>query len=107
MDGKTPAECALTEAWEEAGVEGKASDACLGVYSYQRLRAGEEDIPCLAMLYPVRVKALKKKFPECKDRRRKWVSRKKAAKMVSERELAKLITGFKPPKSVPKPAEAP
>ncbi|MGJ8597888.1 MAG: NUDIX hydrolase [Sulfitobacter sp.] len=107
MDGKTPAECALTEAWEEAGVEGKASDACLGVYSYQRLRAGEEDIPCLAMLYPVRVKALKKKFPERKDRRRKWVSRKKAAKMVSERELAKLITGFKPPKSVPKPAEAP
>ena len=106
MDGKTPAECAATEAWEEAGVVGKASDDCLGVYSYARLRPGEEDIPCLAMVYPVKVKALKKKFPERKDRRRKWVSRKKASKMVTERELAKLITGFKPPKSVPKPAEA-
>ena len=106
MEGKTPAECALTEAWEEAGVLGKASDACLGVYSYARMREGEEDIPCLAMIYPVKVKTLKKKFPERKDRRRKWVSRKKAAKMVSERELAKLITGFIPPKSTPVPVEA-
>lgn len=103
MEGKTPAECALTEAWEEAGVLGKASDTCLGVYSYARLRTGEEDMPCLAMLYPVKVKSLKKKFPEYKDRRRKWVSRKKAAKMVGERELSKLILGFKPPKPVPKP----
>ncbi len=106
MDGKTPAECALTEAWEEAGVVGKASDACLGVYSYARLREGEEDIPCLAMIYPVKVKALKKKFPERKDRRRKWVSRKKAAKMVSERGLSKLIAGFSPPKSAPAAVEA-
>ncbi|MDC0136518.1 NUDIX hydrolase [Sulfitobacter sp.] len=99
MDGKTPAECAATEAWEEAGVLGKASDDCLGVYSYARLREGEDDVPCLAMVYPVKVKSLKKKFPERKDRRRKWVSRKKAAKMVHERALSKLIMGFSPPKS--------
>lgn len=98
MDGKTPAECAAIEAWEEAGVLGKQSDACIGVYSYTRMREGEGDMPCLAMLYPVKVKSLKKKFPEAKDRRRKWVSRKKAAKMVSERELGKLITGFSPPR---------
>jgi 8-oxo-dGTP pyrophosphatase MutT (NUDIX family) len=103
MEGRTPADCALTEAWEEAGVQGTASDACIGVYSYARLREGEETIPCLALLYPVKVKALKKKFPEVRDRRRKWVSRKKAAKMVPHRELAKLITGFSPPK---KPAPA-
>ncbi len=105
MDGKTPAECALTEAWEEAGVVGTASDNCLGVYSYVRMRPGEEDIPCLAMVYPVKVKSLKKKFPEAKDRQRKWVSRKRAAEMISERELSKLIIGFRPPKSVPLPAE--
>lgn len=98
MDGKTPATCALIEAWEEAGVKGAASDMCIGVYSYERLREGEETIPCLALLYPVKVKALRKKFPEMRDRRRKWVSRKKAAKMVAHRELAKLITGFSPPK---------
>jgi 8-oxo-dGTP pyrophosphatase MutT (NUDIX family) len=98
MDGKTPAQCAAIEAWEEAGVVGKESDACIGVYSYARIREGEENLPCLAMLYPVKVKSLKNKFPEAKGRRRKWVSRKKAAKMVSERELGKLISGFSPPR---------
>nr|WP_025059947.1 NUDIX hydrolase [Sulfitobacter donghicola] len=98
MEGKTPAACALIEAWEEAGVVGKASDDCIGVYSYERLREGEETIPCLAMLYPVKVKKLRSKFPEVRDRRRKWVSRKKAAKMVQHKELGKLITGFTPPK---------
>ena len=104
MDGKTPAQSALTEAWEEAGVMGTASDDSLGVYSYVRMRPGEEDIPCLVMVYPVKVRSLKKKFPEAKDRRRKWVSRKQAAKMISERELSKLIMGFEPPKSTPIPA---
>ena len=103
MDGKTPAQCAAIEAWEEAGVVGTASDTCIGVYSYARTREEEEDFPCLAMLYPIKVKSLKKKFPEVKDRRRKWVSRKKAAKMVPHKELAKLIVGF-PPVSEPKPA---
>lgn len=97
MEGKTPAECALIEAWEEAGVRGTASDACIGVYSYARLRSGEDVVPCLGMLYPVKVKTLRKKFPEARDRRRKWVSRKKAAKMVQHRELGKLIRGFSPP----------
>ncbi|MEP1765287.1 MAG: NUDIX hydrolase [Sulfitobacter sp.] len=101
MDGKTPAECALIEAWEEAGVVGKASNDCIGVYSYERLREGEEVLPCLALLYPVAVKKLKRKYPERRDRRRRWVSPKKAAKLVDHRELGKLITGFKPPKKVP------
>jgi len=98
MDGKTPAECAMIEAWEEAGVRGAASDACIGVYSYARIREGEVSLPCLAMLYPVKVKSLRDKYPEHKDRKRKWVSLKKAAKMVDHRELGKLITGFSPPK---------
>ena len=98
MDGKTPAQCALIEAWEEAGAVGAASDACIGVYSYARLREGQDTLACLAMLYPVKVKRLKTKYPEVRDRRRKWVSRKKAAKMVQHRELGKLILGFSPPK---------
>lgn len=101
MEGKTPAQCAMVEAWEEAGVLGEANDTCLGVYSYERLRGEDDTMPCLALLYPVAVKKLKAKFPEARDRRRKWVSRKKAAKMVKHRELGKLITGFKPPKKVP------
>ncbi|MBB3992910.1 8-oxo-dGTP pyrophosphatase MutT (NUDIX family) [Sulfitobacter undariae] len=97
MEGKTPAECALTEAWEEAGVIGIASDACIGVYSYARVREGNDSLPCLAMLYPLQVKSLQNDFPEMRQRRRKWVSRKKAARMVDHIELKKLILGFTPP----------
>lgn len=100
IDGKTPAACALTEAWEEAGVVGTASDTCIGVYSYIRLREEEESLPCIAMLYPVRVTSLMNEFPEVKDRRRKWVARKKAARMVMHPELAKLILSFSPPELV-------
>ncbi|WP_299028904.1 NUDIX hydrolase [uncultured Sulfitobacter sp.] len=98
MDGKTPGECALIEAWEEAGVIGQQGEDCIGVYSYERLREGQDTTPCLALLYPVKVQKVAKKFPEARDRRRKWVSRKKAARMVKHRELGRLITGFKPPK---------
>jgi 8-oxo-dGTP pyrophosphatase MutT (NUDIX family) len=97
IDGKTPGECALIEAWEEAGVIGEQSEACIGVYSYERLRE-DDNLPCLALLYPVAAKKLSKKYPEAKERRRKWVSPQKAAKMLNHRELGKLILGFKPPK---------
>ncbi len=99
MEGKTPAASALVEAWEEAGVKGVASDACIGVYSYAKQGEEGDATPCLAFLYPVRVTALNKSFPEAGERSRMWVSRKKAAKFVQQKELAKLIVGFVPPEN--------
>lgn len=96
MHGKTPAASAAQEAWEEAGVTGRADGHCLGVYSYEKGMAAGDDLPCLAMLYPVAVKSLAKRFPEAGQRRRRWVSRKKAARLVAEPELARLIIGFDP-----------
>lgn len=96
MEGKTPAASALIEAWEEAGVMGKAEEACLGVYSYGKRYEDIEDLACLAMLFPVKVTSLAKKFPESGQRRRRWVSRKKAAQLVAEPELARMIRGFDP-----------
>lgn len=96
MDGKTPAACALQEAWEEAGVYGRPVGSCLGVYSYEKARDEGDGTPCLAMLYPIQVKSLAKKFPEAGQRRRRWVGRKKAARLVAEPELARMILGFDP-----------
>jgi 8-oxo-dGTP pyrophosphatase MutT (NUDIX family) len=96
MEGKTPAASARQEAWEEAGVIGKADGSCLGVYSYAKDVGEAGDLPCLAMLYPVAVKSLAKKFPEKGQRRRRWVSRKKAARLVAEPELARMILDFDP-----------
>lgn len=98
MDGKTPAEAAAQEAWEEAGVSGTAWDNSIGLYSYIKSVDGGEALPCLTLVYPVKVKKLAKSFPEAKQRRRRWVSRKKAARMVREPELARIIRDFDPRK---------
>ena len=96
MDGKTPGECAAIEAWEEAGVIGKPSERCLGLFSYGKIIDDETTLPCLGMVFPVKVKELKNKFPEAKQRRRKWVTPKKAAKMLSEPELVQIVRTFDP-----------
>ena len=95
MEGKTPAASALVEAWEEGGVVGQARGQCLGVYSYAKTGA-DGTLPCLAMLYPVKVKALAKHFPEKGQRKRMWCSRRKAARLVEAPDLARLIRDFDP-----------
>jgi hypothetical protein len=63
---------------------------------------GEDSVlPVLALLYPVEVKAKAKKYPEAGQRRRKWVSRKKAMKMVREPELRRMIRDFDPRPGLP------
>ncbi|MEM1302154.1 MAG: NUDIX hydrolase [Pseudomonadota bacterium] len=92
----TPAQSAEKEAFEEGGVRGKAYDLCLGVYSYAKLMDDGTLIPCLGMVYPLRVKTVVNKYPEQSQRRRKWFSPKKAASLVDERELKKIIKSFDP-----------
>lgn len=101
MDAKTPAAAALQEAWEEAGVTGRVTGGCLGVYSYAKMLGDGETLPVLALVYPVEVIAVAKKYPEAGQRRRKWVSRKKAAKMVGAPELARMIRDFDPRSGMP------
>lgn len=96
MDGKTPGESAMTEAWEEAGVIGTLRSRSLGLYSYQKFVDGEGGLPCVAMVYAVKVKSLAQKFPEMGQRKRKWFSPKQAAARVSEPELAHILLKFDP-----------
>ncbi len=96
MNAKTPAAAAEQEAWEEAGVQGQVTGGCLGVYSYAKDMGDGEILPVVAMVYPVKVKATLDDYPEAGQRRRKWVSRKKATRMVMEPELARLIRDFDP-----------
>ncbi|UYV38677.1 NUDIX hydrolase [Rhodobacteraceae bacterium D3-12] len=96
MGGKTPGDGALIEAWEEAGVKGKASEQCLGLFSYHKKLDKRTSLPCVAMVYAVKVSKLAKDFPEAGQRKRKWVSPKKAAKLVKEPELAQIIKTFDP-----------
>lgn len=98
MPDRSPAEAAAQEAYEEAGVEGKPQDICLGVYPYIKDIGQRDSQPCVIALFPVRVKTLLGNWPEAGQRRRKWFSRKKAAAKVQEPELRQLIRDFDPRK---------
>lgn len=93
--GKTPAESALREAWEEAGVEGKVMGNALGIYSYTKPEI-DEGLPCVVAVFPILVKKLRKVYPESGERERKWFTLKKAANLLAEPELKQMVRDFDP-----------
>jgi len=96
MDGKTPAEIAQVEAWEEAGVKGTSDGRCLGIFSYSKDMQEQGALDCIAMVFAVEVLELRDDYPEASERKRRWMSRKKAAKRVDEPELARILLDFDP-----------
>ena len=96
MDEKTPAEASATEAFEEAGVKGKVYETCRGLYSTMREAPGDELIPCIVAIFPMKVKELLDDYPEADERSREWFTPKKAASLIDEPELAQIIRNFDP-----------
>ena len=96
MKGLSSSKAAAQEAWEEAGVNGKIRNICIGFYAYHKVRSPKLDVPCVVAVYPLRVKSLDRKFPEAGDRKRRWFTPKKAAAKVEEPELRDLLANFDP-----------
>lgn len=96
VDGATPVEAAETEAWEEAGVRGKAKPVCVGIYSYSKMLADEPHLPCVVAIFPIKVKTIARDWPEKSERKRRWCSLNKASSLVQEPELAAMIKKFDP-----------
>lgn len=96
IDGHTPAEAAVKEAWEEAGVRGLCDGRCIGIFSYSKGHPELGDLPCVAMVFTVEVTDVADKYPESRQRDRKWVSPKKAAAMVDDPELSRIVRDFDP-----------
>lgn len=96
IDGKTPAQVAEIEAWEEAGVKGVSDGWCLGIFSFRKDTEDLGSLPCVAMVFAIRVMELSETYPESEERKRRWVSRKKAARRVDEPELARILRDFDP-----------
>jgi 8-oxo-dGTP pyrophosphatase MutT (NUDIX family) len=92
MEGLDPANSAAREAWEEAGVSGALSHEILGYYSYDKGLRPNVSLPCVVAVFPLHVTGLADRFPERKQRRRKWFAAAKAAKLVAEPELRRLLS---------------
>lgn len=96
VNGETPAGAAALEAWEEAGVRGRVYPECVGHFSYQKFIDEEMSLPVIVAVFAIEVLRIDDDYPEARERKRKWLSPKKAARRVAEPELRQLLTGFDP-----------
>ena len=64
-----------------------------GAFFYDKRLEDGSDLPIVAHLYKVRLgkEDLANHFPEARQRRRVWVPARKAAKLVQEPELKKIL----------------
>ena len=94
IEGLSPALSAAREAWEEAGVEGEVSDIGLGQFRYDKVVRPSQFIPCEVQVFGLRVARLAERFPERKQRRRKWFNAETAARKVNEPQLRELLAAL-------------
>ena len=95
MDGATPAESAAAEAFEEAGVRGEVSERCVGIFTYTK-EMSDGDLPCVVAVFPIHAGTILDDWPEKDMRRRRWLTPRKAAALVQEPELARILLDFDP-----------
>jgi 8-oxo-dGTP pyrophosphatase MutT (NUDIX family) len=95
---ESPTRAAEREAYEEAGVMGRASGAELGRYQYVKKRSKSTPHRFEVSVIPLEVLDEASKWPEKKVRKKRWLPAEEAASLVEEDELARLIAGFGNPK---------
>jgi 8-oxo-dGTP pyrophosphatase MutT (NUDIX family) len=91
MKGRRPHASAAREALEEAGLVGRVDKEPIGSYRYdKRLKRGMV-VPCMVEVFPLEVKAQKKKWPEKGQRTTRWLLPEDAAAAVDEAGLRETI----------------
>ncbi|MFV0409412.1 MAG: NUDIX hydrolase [Paracoccus sp. (in: a-proteobacteria)] len=97
MTGRSAAEAALREAWEEAGVKGTVHSQPLGRYRYAKRHRRAMSTMLDVQVHLVDVEALADDFPEVHQRKRHWFPPQEAAGLIAEPELAALILALPEP----------
>ncbi len=82
----SPLESALKEAYEEAGVRGRAEDAVFGVYVYKKWQG-----MCRVEVFLLEVTDVLPVWPEDWERDREWITVDEAASRVREPDLKQLL----------------
>ncbi len=92
MEGKSAAQAAGEEAWEEAGVKSaEIGQEPVGTFSYDKHLDDGYDAPVEVQVFRLDVTKMTDIFPEARERRRKWVSADQAAEMVNEPGLKAIL----------------
>jgi 8-oxo-dGTP pyrophosphatase MutT (NUDIX family) len=96
MAGKSGAESAAQEAYEEAGVRGEVSPLAIGAFSYDKVAKSGAAKRLTVFVFPLEVRELLEDWPERGQRTREWFPTHDAALRVNEPELQALIAAFVP-----------
>lgn len=91
MDNHAPHQVAEREAWEEAGVRGKAKKKPLGYYTYLKMLDTGDKVASVVQVHLVEVAAMDVEFKEKGHRSLIWLPPHEAATLVREPELKGLI----------------
>ena len=87
-------DAAAREASEEAGVDGAVARSEIGCYYYAKLQPSGAEKRCEVHVFPMEIDQVKDRWPERKQRKRRWFSPLEAARSVREQDLADLIARF-------------
>ncbi|WP_426232209.1 NUDIX hydrolase [Pararhizobium sp. DWP3-4] len=94
ISGLKPRRVAKLEAWEEAGVIGRVKKKCFGSFIYAKvLNDGSEVRPNVGV-FLIKVRRMRKRFPEMAEREAVWLAPAAAAGRVTESDLKKLLLKF-------------
>ena len=91
MQGRSMAQAARREAWEEAGVRGTIGKDHIGTYHYTKMLPKGILVPLEVQVFLMSVEKLSKGFPEQGQRRRGWFAPHVAASMVEEEGLKQIL----------------
>jgi 8-oxo-dGTP pyrophosphatase MutT (NUDIX family) len=96
MPGKSLAEAAAQEAFEEAGVEGRIAGKPIGRFTHWKRHGPRAPFQTNVVVHVLAVERELADWPERGDRTRRWFSREDAADQVASEELRVLILSFDP-----------
>lgn len=96
MKGKSLAQAAAIEAWEEAGVRGTVSDDPIGAFTYTKIKKSGLPVSCRAQIFRLDVKTIADTYPEAHKRNRQWFPVEKAAQIVRDPEVQILLQSLQP-----------
>jgi len=94
MNGKSLAEAAAIEAFEEAGVKGPADERPIGSFDHLKQDRLLGPVPYRVVVHPLAVEQVLAQWPERGERQRRWFAPDEAAERVESAQLADLMRRF-------------
>jgi len=88
-EGQTDRETALTEAFEEAGIGGNLLPDLWGCYDQEKWGG-----LCRIKIFALEVRSLADHWPERDLRSREWFEARKAAQLLANKELKRIVQRF-------------